>query len=350
MNIKKILFIRRDNIGDLICTTPAIRAVRRKYPDAKIGILVHTYNADIIRNNPDINEIYVYQKAKHIPEKHKFSVWLDNLKVIKKIRKEKYDAAVGCGSYSPGVAKYTFLSGAKIRIGHYKKDARNFFYSRPVVEPLKDAHEVLRTFNLLSPLGITGQPGELILIPDGSEIKKIEAVKNHFDNDAKKPFLAVVISARIKKNKWTIEKFISLIKSLLMQNAAHILLLWAPGSKNSATFPGDDKSAHQIIGFFDNDILPYPTPTLRSLIAAISLSDIVLTLDTGSLHMSAAVKKPTIALMTNAKASRWYPWKTKSIVITAEQCVEDIIVDDVLRAVDIFIKDFHRDKELISTG
>ncbi|PJA81644.1 MAG: glycosyl transferase, partial [Nitrospirae bacterium CG_4_9_14_3_um_filter_44_28] len=40
--MKRIIFIRRDNIGDLVCTTPAIRAVREKYPDAKIGILVNT--------------------------------------------------------------------------------------------------------------------------------------------------------------------------------------------------------------------------------------------------------------------------------------------------------------------
>lgn len=54
----KILFIRRDNIGDLICTTPAIHTVRKEYPDAKIGILVNSYNADAIINNPDIDEIY----------------------------------------------------------------------------------------------------------------------------------------------------------------------------------------------------------------------------------------------------------------------------------------------------
>ena len=88
----KILFIRRDNIGDLVCTTPSIRAVREKYPDAKIGILVNTYNADTVSNNPDIDEVYIYEKAKHATDKNKLSVWRSNLKVLLKIRKEKYAA------------------------------------------------------------------------------------------------------------------------------------------------------------------------------------------------------------------------------------------------------------------
>src|SRR3990170_2033924 len=120
MTINKILFIRRDNIGDLICTTPAIHAVREKYPNAKIGILVNTYNADAIVNNPDIDEVYVYEKAKHVPDKNKHSVWWSNLKLLLKIRKERYEVAIGCGSYSPRLARYTFLTGAGIRIGYLK--------------------------------------------------------------------------------------------------------------------------------------------------------------------------------------------------------------------------------------
>jgi len=63
-DIKKILLIRRDNIDDIVCTTPAIHAVRGKYPDAKIGVLINTYNADAVTNNPDIDEVYVYERVK----------------------------------------------------------------------------------------------------------------------------------------------------------------------------------------------------------------------------------------------------------------------------------------------
>src|SRR5574340_622296 len=151
----KILFIRRDNIGDLVCTTPSIHAVREKYPDAKIGILVNTYNADAVSNNPDMDEVYIYEKAKHVPDKSKLSVWLNNLRVLQKIRKERYDVAIGCGAYSPRLARYTMLTGAKTRIGYIKKGMKKSkFYNLPLYEPEKTLHEVEKTFNLLTPFGI----------------------------------------------------------------------------------------------------------------------------------------------------------------------------------------------------
>src|SRR3989304_5858745 len=78
--MNKVLFIRRDNIGDLICTTPAIHALREKFPAAKIGVLVNSYNADAVAGNPDVDEVYVYEKAKHAEGKNRFLVWLGNLK------------------------------------------------------------------------------------------------------------------------------------------------------------------------------------------------------------------------------------------------------------------------------
>ena len=336
-NTIKILFIRRDNIGDLICTTPAIHSVREKYPDAKIGMLVNSYNADVIKHNPDINELYIYEKAKHAPDKNKLSVWWDNFKVFHRIRKERYDVAIACGSYSPTLAKYTFFTGAKLRIGFSKKKTRAFFYNKPVIPPVGDAHEVIRVFNLLSPMGIHDGPGKLILVPDDAELKRFELYKKNAVKDPFKPLLAIAISARIKANKWSTEKFMELIDKILLQETASVLLLWAPGSENNPTFPGDNESAERISRNFEGRIIAYPTPSLKSLIAAIAGSDIVITLDTGSLHMAAALGKVTVAMMTKGKAKTWYPWKTRNVVIAAENAVNEIQVDSVLQAVNDLI-------------
>jgi heptosyltransferase III len=61
---KKILLVRNDNVGDLICTTPAIEALRKKYPNNQIDIVVNSYNYDAIHNNPFVNKIYCYTKPK----------------------------------------------------------------------------------------------------------------------------------------------------------------------------------------------------------------------------------------------------------------------------------------------
>ncbi|MBI3397808.1 MAG: glycosyltransferase family 9 protein [Deltaproteobacteria bacterium] len=333
--IKKILLIRRDNIGDIICTTPAIHALRKKFSQARIDVLANSYNADALANNPDVGTIYIYEKAKHFKNRNRLSVWLSNLKLIFKIRKQRYDVAIGCGSYSPRLERYTFLTGAKVRIGYLKKNQKFSLYNKGIVSPSEHAHEVVKTFNLIRPLGIETDPGGLILAPSSSEQSKFKDFKTASYANAGRPLVAVAISARIKKNKWPIEKFITLIEKLLAQNTVHVLLLWSPGSMNSSTFPGDDEAADIIIRRFDGKVKGYPTSALRALVAAISLSDVVISLDTGSLHIAAALQKPTVALMTKGKAQSWHPWKTKSIVLESEDSVENISVDDALDAVNM---------------
>lgn len=331
--MNKILFIRRDNIGDLVCTTPAIHAVRQKFPEARIGILVNTYNADIVLNNPDIDEVYKYEKAKHALEKNKFSVWWSNYKVLREIRKMRYDVAVGCGSYSSRLERYTFFSGAKMKIGYIKKGAKSLFYNFPMVQSDEKKHEAINTFNLVRPLGIDAEPGCLRVVPDKKELELFSVFKKASPHNGSKPLIALAISARILKNKWPVENFIRLAESILLQNQFNVLFLWAPGPKNSPAFPGDDDEAEKIVSKLGNRVLAYPTPTLQALTAALASSHMVVSLDTGNLHIAAALGKPTVALMTRSKSLCWYPWKTEHILVTAEEEVKTIPVDKVHDAV-----------------
>ena len=302
--------------------------------------MANSYNADVLEHNPDINEIYVYEKAKHTPDKARLSAWWGNLEVFRRIRKERYDVAIACGSYSPTLEKYAFFTGANLRIGYAKKSTRTFFYNKPVIRQDGYEHEVTRVFNLARTIGINDEPGKLILVPDKAELKRFEVYKTNAVKDPFKPLVAIAISARIEANKWSTKKFIELIDKILLQETANVLLLWAPGSEKNPTFPGDNESAERISGHFGGRIIAYPTPSLKSLIVAIAGSDIVITLDTGSLHMAAALGKVTVAMMTKGKALTWYPWKTRQVIITAESAVDEIQVDSVMQALDACIKDF----------
>ena len=72
----KIIVIRRDNIGDLVCTTPLFRTLRRHYPEARIVALVNDYNAPVLDRNTDIDEVFFYTKAKHrTAAETKLGVW-----------------------------------------------------------------------------------------------------------------------------------------------------------------------------------------------------------------------------------------------------------------------------------
>ena len=65
-SVQRILVVRRDNIGDLVCTTPLISALRTRFPDAWLGALVNSYNAPVLAGNGDLSKVFAYTKLKHL--------------------------------------------------------------------------------------------------------------------------------------------------------------------------------------------------------------------------------------------------------------------------------------------
>jgi heptosyltransferase III len=84
----RILVIRRDNIGDLVCATPLLAALRARYPQAHIAALVNSYNAGVLAGNPAVDAVHAYTKLKH---RNRGESWLGTLlhrfRVLRELRK-----------------------------------------------------------------------------------------------------------------------------------------------------------------------------------------------------------------------------------------------------------------------
>lgn len=332
--IKKILLIRRDNIGDLICTTPAIHALREKFPSAKIGILVNSYNADVVANNPDIDEIYVYEKAKHVEDRNRFSVWWKNLKLLVQIREERYDVAIGCTyKYSPRLARYTFLTGAKKRIG-YAPDNKFFYYNIHVNESSEATHEVVASFKLLEPLGISGEPSNLVLLSSTEEQEKV--LKFLFPPPASRlplpVFVAIHISSRKENNRWPADRFIEFGNELIKKYNVMPLILWAPGSSENPYHPGDDEKAEDIANGMISKPALYKTTKLKELIAALSVCRLVICCDGGAMHIAAALGKPIVTIWGSTDKRRWAPWKVEYIILQKKIRADEVTVEEAIAA------------------
>src|SRR5262249_48936101 len=91
----RILVIRRDNIGDLVCTTPLLAALRERYPTGYIAALVNTYNRAVLDRNPSIDVVYAYEKGKHrAAGRSLLSVYGDRIRLLLALRREKFDYAI----------------------------------------------------------------------------------------------------------------------------------------------------------------------------------------------------------------------------------------------------------------
>jgi heptosyltransferase III len=306
----RILILRRDNIGDLACTTPLIAALRARWPRAWLGALVTTYNAEVLAGNPHLDAVIAYEKLKH----RRGGLWSfarERLAQSAELRRKKLDVVL---VPAPGEQAL--------------KMARRLRPSQVLASPLSFAegrHEVERTFDLGRELGLGGQPGPMQVVPDTVAVAELRARLG----DA--PVIGLHISARRPKQHWPLDRYAALARALSQR--ARVLLLWAPGAKDDPRHPGDDEAARQVLAGASNAIVPMPTPDLRTLIAALAACRLVVCPDGGAMHLAAALGKPVVALFGDSPVARWRPWVVPHRVVQpASRDLADLALEAVISA------------------
>lgn len=304
----RILVVRRDNIGDLVCTTPLFEALRVRLPDAWLGALVNTYNAEVLARNPAISAVFAYEKLKH-REGSLFSNLVARMRLSRELRARRLDYVLVPAPTPRALGLAARLNARRVIAGEASgADGR---------------HEVERTFSLGRSLGVQAEPGPLRVYPNPDVCARLAMQLGTG------PFVAVHISARRAAQRWPLERFVELIAELRRQ--CRVLLLWAPGAENDPRHPGDDLAAKRIASM--TNAIAVPTPNLQTLIAVLSLADGVICPDGGAMHLAAALGKPVVALFGDSSAERWRPWRVSHHVVQpASRNLRDLPVAPVVEA------------------
>jgi len=300
----KILLVRNDNIGDLVCTTPSIEALRKKYPKAQIDIVVNSYNHMAIDNNPHIDNIYCYTKPKHKKKiSDKINAILGKTKILWQIKREKYDVAVVFRSgYSKSAELFSNISMAKTRIGA-KGKGDNFTHH---ITPDAKEHEVEFCYKCLNPLGIKkGDEKPFFYVPQNLK----ERYKNY------QGFILFHISSRIEENRYPKEKFKKIIDAI----DDKIIISTEPDDIENAKWLEKNTNATYV-----------PTKSLLDLCGVISNTKLFVTLDGGAMHIAPALGVKTIAISGKTNMDKWYPWGYKDLVIQDKSKIAKNIKSDLV--------------------
>ena len=304
----RILVIRRDNIGDLVCTTPLFSALRRRHPGAHIAALVNSYNAGVLAGNPDVDAVHVYTKTKHRGEGES---WLGTLfakyRLLRALRSPAFDHVIlaksGVDHQGLGIARS--LRPRQI-IGFGKAKGIDVALPLPANDLL---HETEVMMKLGAPLGIEGEPGPLRVYPDTASVAQW---RTRFPRGPTH-WVGLHISARVPGRVWAVEKFVALAQTLSRQSSIGIVLLWSPGAASDPRHPGDDERAAAIATRLGAGVtlVPAKTESLADLIAVLSLCHSFIGPDGGAMHLAAASNLPVVALIENLpyKKRHWHPWK-----------------------------------------
>jgi len=291
----------------------------------------------VLERNPDIDHVFAYTKAKHCEAGETvLGIYVRRIKLMLSLRAQAYDYVVLAND---GDTKRTLKLARWIAprqvIGYASPgEALDRRLDIPLTVDPKHQHAVEIAFALLAPLGITGQPPVLRLVPDSG---RREAVQSQLDARVGKvsgPTIAIHVSARKPSQRWPAERFIALMQELHARFDARFVLLWAPGSSDNPMHPGDDEKAASIVAAVEAlPVLACPTEHLDDLINAIAVCDSMICADGGAMHVGAALGKPLVCFFGDSDAVRWHPWGVPYQLLQPSSLdVTDISVADAVSA------------------
>ena len=330
----RVLVVRRDNIGDLVCTTPMFTALRNRYPKSLLAALVNTYNRDVLESHPVVDKVFAYEKAKHRDEKTSLLAnYRDRWRLFRELRRWKFDYAILAGpGYQKNSVRLVQLAGVAKVVGFSDGGS-----SRGIHIPVSYGdgallHEVEDVFRLLMPLGVLGKPPATLISATGTALDQARRAVDGLRGPG--PLVALHISARKPSQRWSAARFSELARLLSGKFGCRVMLLWSPGEQANARHPGDDEKALSVSTLIgESEHVAYPTESVSALMGALALSDLFIGADGGAMHLAAGLGKPVIALFGDSAPSRWRPWGVPSEILQPpSREVSDVSVEDVLRA------------------
>lgn len=326
----RILIIRRDNIGDLVCTTPLLTAVRARFPNAFIAVYANSYNAPVVAHDDQIDEVYTYTKAKHRSGGDRlFRTYFDRLKTLRALRQARFDHVIVA---EPGGSRRALKLARWLRAKQIVRFCESHETPRrneQCVAPDPALHEVEDIFRLATPLGIEGQPpATRVTVREAARRAMRERLQAAGVVDGA-PLIGVHISARKPSQRWPIERYVALIDALHTRYQSKMVLLWSPGTSDDPHHPGDDDTAAEIRKRVAAEtVIPVATMELETLIAALNECRVVFCSDGGAMHLAAALQKPIVCLFGKSNAQRWRPWGVPHRVLQDHKTLEASSIGD----------------------
>lgn len=326
----RILVIRRDNIGDLVCTTPLLAALRERYPQARIEALVNSYNAGVLDGNPHVDAVHSYTKLKHrAPGESRIGILAGRLGMLARLRREAFDYIVLAKAAFDRQGLRTARQLRRRHVVGFAAPGERHVTLRVPDLPYADLHEVEVLQLLAKAMGATRADGPLRVYPSAA---RVAAWRQQLPGLAgRRHWIAFHVSARELERRWPAAHCAELIGRLACDGTG-VMLLWAPGAADNPTHPGDDAKAAEIMARLGDraGVVPAATTSLPDLIATLALCHAFIGADGGALHVAAGLGLPVVGLFEETKKKRWYPWKVPyEMVVTPTGRIADIPVEAV---------------------
>ncbi len=339
LSADKILVMRYRFIGDTVLTVPFLRNLRRAYPAARIDLMLEPFSGRVIEGCPYIDRIIPFE----IKTIHRYSNRSERGKLAgylqywKQIRQEHYDAAFVL-KRSLSSALLVWAAGIPRRIG-FATEGRQLFLT-DAVPYRQDQHEVRNFLDCLKMLDIPIVSQDLELWPSresDTKITSLFAEKGWRPEDLK---IIIHAAASLPAKQWPLDRFGAVMKELQERFQARFIYTGAAGDavlyrEIEQHGPYGGLNLCGVTGLHEN-------------LSVYRASSLFFGVDSGPMHMAAAVGVPVVALFGPTDERKWGPWGGAHTVITKRlachpckphkcpdnECMKQISVEDALNVLE----------------
>lgn len=264
--VRKVLIVRLDGIGDLILSTPAIRAVRSTFPKAEIHMLVREYTKVLVINNPNIDKLLLYKRDK---------------------LSKDYDLAI---ALHPGLKQnyLTFISRAKFRVG-YTAWGGGFFLTHRIRDDraTRVRHEIDSALEVVGTVGCKTEDKrpEVSITGEGERFAEDFFKGNNLSHD--NLIVAVHPGARQAYIRWKKEGFAEVSDRLIREQNANVILIGGEEERGLVK---------EVADLMEGPSLFAVGLRLTQLISLLSRSTVFIGNSSGPMHIAAASGIPVVAI------------------------------------------------------
>jgi heptosyltransferase-3 len=309
---RNILIIKLRGIGDTILATPLCSEIRKNFPISHVTALVRRSSEKILHENPDVDEIQVYEEK-----------LFGYFKLVRKLQRMKIDLAL-CPHASFRSALLSYLSRSKERVVN-NFSGPNYFATvkKPISKIPKSAIE--RDLDCLRSLEIKPHERNTRMYFGEEDKERV----SHLFRRGKLSVGFSIGASRIEK-KWDLENFARVIDGLQEKGVRMILF---SGSN-------DERESDSLIRMVSSSLDSFEPESIRELAAGLARCDLYIGNDSGPLHVAVAVGTPTIALFGPENPLEWHPYPDtdKHIVFWKEGEINRISPEEVLQKALKFLK------------
>ena len=306
-SLQRILLVRLDNLGDVLLTTPAFRAVRQTLPGAHLALLAGPAGCEVGRLNPDLDETILYHA---VNEDVNFRLPQDperEMAAVETLRERDFDAAIVFTSYKQSAlpaAYLCYLAGITVRAaGSFEGPGSLLTHRHLYEETVPPKHETLRGLELTEFLGFPPVEPEMVLVPRTEDEEEAAGLLERHDVER---FVLVHPGASASSRAYPPERYREVVEGLAEQSGLPVLITGGPN---------EEDLTRQVAG--STGIPLGDVTSFGSFASLVGRAAVVVTNNTGTTHVASALKRPVVTVFAGTNpAEQWGPWRTPNRLLT----------------------------------